>query len=128
MRPQINEIGLPLRGSAEIVQFSIGERREKFATYNKESIKDINSRLLDASATDAELRLFAYDRDSGIGKCDVISEGIYRVSCATPIELRGELRPKILKAIDRDAVKARVRYFRNKDGGVTSLQIEDIDL
>lgn len=121
VRPQINEIGLPLRSSAEVVQFSLGKDREKFATYNKDSIKDINSRLLDSSSSAAELRIFAYDRDSGIGKCDVLDEEIYRISCGAPIELRSELRPKILKAIDRDAVRAEVRYFRNLDISATKM-------
>lgn len=126
VRPQIAEIGLPLRNSADIIRFSTGTERKTFATYDQKDISEINSRTLDEKAARTELRVFAYDKDSGIGKCDVLEENLLRASFLIPVQTRSHLKKKILRAMDRDSTLALVRYFRNKDGKITSIQIEDI--
>ncbi|MDR3572138.1 MAG: hypothetical protein P4L81_08230, partial [Candidatus Pacebacteria bacterium] len=124
--PQLAEVGLPLRRSATNVSFIAGADKEKFATFDEQSLRDLNSRDLDQNVSDAELRVFAYDRDMGAGKCDDNTLDIKRISFSVPIGLRKRLRRKVLAAIDVDAIEAKVRYFRNKDSQVTSMLLEEI--
>jgi hypothetical protein len=126
VRPQLQEVGLPLRKSASRVAFSGGREHKQFASFDRETIADVNSRALDQRTTIVELRMFAYDRDTGHGRCDLMEHDMKRVSFSVPVNLRSRLRKKVLDSIDQDAVMARVRFFRNKDNQITSILLEDI--
>lgn len=126
VRPQLQEVGLPLRKSADRVVFSGGRGQKRFASFDREAITDVNSRALDQRTTVVELRMSAYDRDTGHGRCDLIKYNMKRVSFSVPVNLRSRLRKKVLDSIDQDAVMAKVRFFRNKDNQITSILLEDI--
>lgn len=126
IRPQITEVGLPLRNSADVMKLTSGRARNVFATYDWSTLAEINSKSLDAHSTKVEIRIPAYDRDTGVGKCDILEEQLRRVAFSVPVQLRTQLRRKIVKAMDADAVIAQIRYFRNKDNSITALQLEDV--
>ncbi|WP_430910588.1 hypothetical protein [Methylobacterium sp. sgz302541] len=96
VRPQIAEIGLPLRNSAETVKFSAESDRKTFATFDKDSIADVNSRTIDDKSTVCEVRFISYDKDLGSGKLDIADEDIRRLSYSLPYELKYTLQKKSL--------------------------------
>lgn len=128
VRPQLAEVGLPLNKSATTATFAAGSSKDNFATFDLDAIRDINSRSLDAAPTEVELRIFAYDRDAGVGRCDLNDFGIKRIAFSIPVGLRSRLRKKVLAAIDVDVVNATARFFKNKDGYITSLLVEGIEV
>ena len=128
VRPQLAEVGLPLKRSATTARFSTGVDKDVFATFDLEAIRDVNARSLDLKSSKADLRVFAYDRDAGVGRCDVNNLNLKRLSFSIPVNLRSRLRKKILAAIDTDAILAQVRYFRNRGNRITSLLLEDIEI
>ena len=91
-----------------------GSTRRTFADLDKEAIDDINSRSLDEESSNLEIQVKAYDRDTGIGKCDLVEEDLRRVSFSVPVEIRTKLRRTITRAMNEDAVEAEVRLFRTK--------------
>ncbi|QCK84750.1 hypothetical protein E8L99_02615 [Phreatobacter aquaticus] len=125
VRPQVEEIGLPLRRSATIMSLQVGRERP-IATFDSEAIQNINDRVIDEIEAVHELRMFAYDRDAGYGKCDVTDIGVYRITFSVPVDMRGRLRKKILEAIDKDATTATVRFVRNRDKTITSAILIDV--
>ena len=119
VRPQLAEVGLPLKRSATIARFSTGPAKDVFATFDREGISDVNARSLDPTASRAELRVFAYDRHAGVGRCDVNNLDLRRLSFSIPVNVRSRLRKQILAAIDTDAIHAKVRYFSNRSKNIT---------
>ena len=107
---------------------STGAKKDVFATFDLEGIRDVNARNLDSKQSRAELRVFAYDRDAGVGRCDINNLRLKRLSFSVPVNLRSRLRKKILAAIDRDASYAKVRYFKSRGNQITSMLIEDIEI
>lgn len=113
VRPQIAEMGLPLRGSATVMEITSGKERKVIAKFDKDGIKDINSRELDEEVKVVEASFRAYDRDTGIGKFDLPEDDLRRLTFSVPV---GE-----------DAVHTTVRFFRDKGGTLTSAIVQDVD-
>jgi hypothetical protein len=126
VRPQIAEMGLPLRKSAKVMAVTSGKRRHVIAKFDEEEVRDINSRDLDEEVRSIAAIFKAYDRDTGIGKFDLPDECLWRLTFNVPPGARTALRPKILDAINKDAVRATVRFFRDKSGAFTSAIIQSI--
>lgn len=126
VRPQIAEMGLPLRGSATVMEITSGKDRKVIAKFDKDEIKDINSRDLDEEVKVVEASFRAYDRDTGMGKFDLPLDNLRRLTFSVPPGDRTVLRSKILDAINEDAVKTTVRFFKDKSGALTSAIIQDI--
>jgi hypothetical protein len=105
-----------------------GEERKTIARFDGEEIKDINSRNLAEESKTVEARFTAYDRDAGIGKLDLVQEDVRRLTFAIPPGNRTALRPRVLKAMDLDAVVTSVRFFRDKSGAFTSAIVQDIEV
>lgn len=129
VRPQMADMGIPLRkkGSASVMAMTSGEKRKVIAKFDADEIKDINSRDLDEEVMIVEASFRAYDRDTGIGKFDLPQVDLKRVTFSVPPGDRTVLRPKVLDAINKDAVNAEVRFFKNKSGAITSAIIQDIE-
>lgn len=126
VRPQIAEAGIPLRRSANTMQISQGNTRDVFATFDKPALENIAGMSLDRDTTLVAMRFIAYDRDHGFGKCDIADQDLHRVSFSVPINLRKALKKRILAGLDKDVEQTSVRYFRNRDGAVSSVLIDDI--
>ena len=126
IRPQVAEVALPLRRSANRMLLAEGPKRQNFAELDRATVDDINSRSMDEEATTIEILVKAYDRDTGVGRCDLVHENLRRVSFSVPIEGRARLRRLILRAMNQDAVKARVRIFRDKSKRITSVILYNI--
>lgn len=127
VRPQIAEMALPLRKSASYMALTSGESRNVSARLNSEEAHDINSRRLSDEAMDQAVRLAAYDRDTGVGKLDLLDISLKRVSFSVPPASRNRLRSKIAEAIDKEAVQAVFRVFKDQSGQITSVILEDIE-
>jgi hypothetical protein len=128
VRPQVAAMGVPLRKSARVMKFASGPERKVIAKFDAEEIKDINSRDLDEEVAVVEASFRAYDRDTGIGKMDLPQDNLRRVTFSVPPGDRTVLRPKILAAIDQDAVTTTVLFFRDKSKAITSAIIQDIEV
>lgn len=126
VRPQLAEAGLPLRVSAKSMTLTAGTGRVPIASFDSDSISDIKVRKLDDKSSVVTLRLTAYDRDMGAGKCDVLDKNLRRMHFTVPINVRTEIRPKILDGMNKDAVTASVRFFTDASKIITSLQLYDI--
>jgi len=125
VRPQIEEIGIPLRRSATVMKFK-DRSGGADASFDRDSIAYINDREIDDTESEVEARIFAYDRDTGYGKCDISDLYLSRLPFFVPLDLRSRLRRKILDAIDQDAVLARIKFIRNRDKTVTSAILLDV--
>lgn len=125
IRPQIEEIGVPLRRSATIMKFT-DKTGGATTTFDRSSIEYINDRNIDDIETNIETRIFAYDRDTGYGKLDISSLHISRLSFFVPLDLRSKLRRRVLDAIDQDAVFAKMKFIRNRDKVITSTILLDV--
>jgi hypothetical protein len=128
VRPQLGELALPLRRSANRMILAEGATRREFADLDKETVDDISRRSLDEESSIAKMRVKAYDRDTGLGRCDLIDYDLQRVSFSIPVEVRARLRRLILRAMNEDAVSARIRLFRDRSNRITSIIIYDINL
>lgn len=128
VRPQIAEMALPLRKSASYMAVTSGESRVVSARLNREEAYDINSRRLSDEPSAQAVRLAAYDRDTGVGKIDLLDLDLRRVSFSVPPASRARLRPKIAEAIDKDSAQASFRIFKDQSDQVTSVVLEDIEL
>ena len=126
VRPQIAEMGLPLRKSAAVMLMTSGQDKRLIAKFDNDEIKDINSRILDEEVLTVEASFRAYDRDTGIGKFDLPADELRRVTFSVTPGDRTNLRPKVLAAINQDAVHTSVRFFKDKSGAVTSAIVQDI--
>ena len=129
VRPQLADMGLPLRknGSASTMAMTSGKDRAIIAKFNDEEIRDINSRELDEETRVVEASFRAYDRDTGVGKFDLPQDDLKRITFSVTPNDRTTLRPKILNAINKDAVHTQVRFFKNKSGAITSAIIQGIE-
>lgn len=126
VRPQIAEMALPLRKSASYMAVTTGDSRVVSARLNKDEAQDINSRRLTDEVANQDVRLAAYDRDTGVGKLDLIDLSLKRVSFSVPPASRSRLRSKIADAIDRESVPASFRIFKDRSDQITSVVLEDI--
>jgi hypothetical protein len=126
VRPQIAEVALPLRRSADRMVLSSGARRKVFSNLDRATANDINSRSLDEETSTLEISIKAYDRDTGLGRCDLIRENLSRVPFSVPIDIRTRLRRLVLRAMNEDAVRVQVRLFRDLGKRITSIIIYDI--
>ena len=124
VRPQFLDMGLPLRKSADVVYLSRGEERRPFAEFDAKDIQDINDRQMDEDATYENVRVVAYDRDTGSGKLDMPDENLRRVSFSIPSGARRLLQSDVANAIDADLVTVSLRRFRDLNGKVTSVVID----
>ncbi|MCQ8781659.1 DUF7946 domain-containing protein [Mangrovibrevibacter kandeliae] len=126
VRPQIAEMALPLRKSASTMALTAGDERVVSARLNRAEAQDINSRHLDAESMRQKIRLAAYDRDTGVGKLDLLESDLKRLSFSVPPGARTRLRSKIASAIDQEEVHASFRLFRNQSGEITSAVLDEI--
>ena len=109
-----------------MMEITSGKDRKVIAKFDKDEIKDINSRDLDEEVKVVEASFRAYDRDTGMGKFDLPLDNLRRLTFSVPPGDRTVLRSKILDAINEDAVKTTVRFFKDKSGALTSAIIQDI--
>lgn len=126
VRPQIADMALPLRKSANNMALTYGSERTVAARLNIAEAFDINSRELSSEVSTEEIRIAAYDRDTGVGKLDIPSLDIKRINFSVPLGIRVRMRPKLAVAIDRDTVPSMLRLFQDRSGAITSALIEDI--
>jgi hypothetical protein len=129
VRPQIAELGIPLNKSANVINVSFGGDRQSFARFDGESIDDIRNRELDEDGTTVELRFISYDRDGGYGKCDLNDLNrieLNKLSFSVPVSRRKSIKRKLILALDEDFVQCKVRFYRDIDGNITSLLIEEV--
>src|SRR5690606_16877750 len=103
-----------------------GEDRVVSARLNQEEAYDINSRRMSDQILEQPVRIAAYDRDTGVGKLDLLDIPLKRVSFTVPPASRGRLRPKIADAIIKESVPAWFRLFKDQSDHITSVILEDI--
>jgi uncharacterized coiled-coil protein SlyX len=128
VRPQLAETGLPLRRSATSMRLAADRNKKSIASFDSATIIDINSRDLSEEEESVPLRIFAYDKDTGIGKADILGENLKRVHFSIPSDLRARLRRKAITAMQRDEVAAQIRRFRDKSGLTTSMLLVAIQV
>ncbi|MGM4930341.1 hypothetical protein [Tardiphaga sp. 619_E2_N8_5] len=120
LRPMIQEIGLPLRRSADRMSIGGGSEASVYAELNPQVIAAIQDKKSESEVSLITGRIKSYDRDGGVGKIESVE--LPRVlNFVVPRRDRDRLRDQILEAMKRDNVSIVCRRIIDKSGLPTSL-------
>jgi hypothetical protein len=127
LRPMIQEIGLPLRRSADKMTIGRGTDASVYAELNPRIVAAIQDKKSETATTQIIGRIKGYDRDGGVGKVD--SPELPRVlNFIVPRQDRSRLLDLILRAMRLENVLIVCRRIVDKSDLPTSLILVDVVL
>ncbi|WP_201863504.1 DUF7946 domain-containing protein [Microvirga soli] len=126
-RPVMQEIGLPLRKSAETVGFKYDDAPAPFVQFDREDIDFLDSRLIDDQDSSYVGSFKSYDRESGLGKFRELPLGKIH-NFIIPANSRTLLQDKISDALRRTKSVFVGKAVRDHSQIMTSIIISDIHL
>ena len=125
LRKSVPDMVLPLRSSATQLSIGGGSSKKSFAALDFKTGKAIGAQLEDKNREVWRGKLKSYDREQGTGK---FRYDDYKnpISFRIPHELRRNLSPKIVQAMQMDTVLATVQFIRDNFGNEISMILWDL--
>lgn len=126
VRPIFDEVAVPLNESATSLSIGAKSNPGKYYHLDRERLDHIQSRVLDETEEKIRVRIKSYDRESGTGR--MRSDEFFGVkSFQVDPEVRDEVQPEIIHAMNRGAVDLTCARYTDRNGVVTSYVVRSVD-
>jgi hypothetical protein len=127
VRPMVDDMALPLRGSVE--RFMIGDAAndDAFIRLDRERLQRINPIYLDPNFIDVRCILRSYDKFTGRGKIEA-PEFAKTMYFSVEYDRKSEMRDDVLNAMRLNRVTCRFSPYRDRFGTITSLILREVFL
>lgn len=125
VRPIFSEVAVPFSSSATNLTIGRGKNKDKYYRLDGERLDFIKSRVLDETEVELRVRIKSYDRETGTGR--MRSDNFVGVkSFQVDPDVRGEVQPEIIRAMNRRDVTLGCARYTDKNGIVTSYVVRSI--
>lgn len=126
-RPQITEMGLPLKGSASRLLIGGRSADNKVIYVNRRTVDVLEGNTEDSTFTEVIADVVRFDKESGWGKFRVANV-IGQTSFFIPREQREALKEEVIDAMKQDNVGMTIRYVRDQQRNIKYAKVEAIEL
>jgi hypothetical protein len=126
-RPQVAEMGLPLKGSASRLLIGGRSADKKVVYVNRRTVDVLEGNKEDAKPTGVTTNVVRFDKESGWGKFRV-KEISGQTSFFIPREQREDLKDDVIDAMKQNVVAMTVRFVRDQQRNIKYAKVESIGL
>jgi hypothetical protein len=127
VRPMVEEIGLPLRNSAERCVIGDADNDDAFIRLDEDRLRAVNTRDIDDNEFEVRCIIRSYDKFTGRGKVE--SDDFEKTMFfMVETELKKALRNKIISAMRQNYVRCQFAAYRDASDVITSLILRDVDI